>query len=275
MKNRIINSTTFLLAAYFIVHFTNLGSQYIILKLLSVRDVVMYFFYNSYSIPADTWWTRLKVFLIFGIGVFMVFLLLILVIILLLKLSRKNFKLVVFYNWLIIVCSAFIISSVFSAPFFRESAPMYIVFLWMRFQPGGGGMYFLAILFLPLIPFVAYFIKNPFIKMTNSTMWIKTRSSRLKFFAYTAFIPFFILTIILYIFVYNLYSYPILSAASNEGMRLLVIGAILFFGGLSSFNKNYISIQKSNTTHLLNMPLTILVLVVVLAIYIVLWLNLS
>ncbi|MFT4646470.1 MAG: hypothetical protein ACI8ZX_002900, partial [Planctomycetota bacterium] len=33
MKNRVINSTAFLFAAYFIVHFTSLISQYIILKL--------------------------------------------------------------------------------------------------------------------------------------------------------------------------------------------------------------------------------------------------
>lgn len=275
MRNRIINSTTFLLAAYFLVHFTNLISQYIILKLFNVRDVVLYFFYTSYSPPAGDWWTRVKVFFIFGIGNFVVLALMILIILLALKLSRKNFKLNVFYNWVIIVCAAFIISSIFSAPFFREASFTYIVLLWLRFQAGGGGMYLLAILTLPLIPIVGYFIKNPFMKMTNTTKLIKSRKLRMKLYFSVAFIPLFVLSIFLYILVYYIYSYPMFNAASNEGMRLLTMFAIVFFGGAFSYNKNFISIQKSNRSHVLNLPFTVLVLVSVVAMYILLWLNLS
>ena len=276
MKNRIINSSTFLLAAYFIIHFFSLGSQYIILKALNVRGVTAYFFYNNYSLPPNSWWSKTKVFLIFGIELFMVFMLLVLALILVTKLSRKNHKLKVFYNWIIVVCSAFIIASILSAPFFREASPMFTVFLWMRFQDGGGGMYILALLSLPFIPLVGYFIRTPFLKMTNTVKTLKSKDVRVRWIFKTAFIPFMGLVGVLVLFVYNLYTYPLLSAASNEGMRLLVIGAILFFAGVFSFkNKNFISIERSNTSHLSNIPLTMLVLVSICAAYVLLWLNLS
>ena len=55
-----------------------------------------------------------------------------------------------------------------------------------------------------------------------------------------------------------------------------IIGAILFFAGVFSFkNKNFISIERSNTSHLSNIPLTMLVLVSICAAYVLLWLNLS
>jgi hypothetical protein len=275
MKNRVINSTAFLFAAYFIVHFTSLISQYIILKLFNVRDVVLYFFYNTYSAPAESFWTKIKVFLIFGIGQFMVFMVLMLVLILFFKLSRRDYKLTVFYNWLILVCAAFIISAVFGAPFFREASSLYIVLLWMRFEAGAGGMYVLAIMSLPLIPLVAFFVRRPFLQMSNTTKWIKTKSLRLQFYFFTAIIPFLILSLILSLFIFYLYSYPIINAVSNEGMRLLILGAILFLGAIFSYNKKYLSIHKSNTVHISNTPLVVLIIVIIFSVYTLLWLNLT
>tara|TARA_B110000037_G_scaffold210660_1_gene261256 strand:- start:8758 stop:9096 length:339 start_codon:yes stop_codon:yes gene_type:complete len=112
--------------------------------------------------------------------------------------------------------------------------------------------------------------------MTNTVKTLQSKKSRVLWIFKTAFIPFMGLVGVLALFVFDLYTYPLLSAVSNEGMRLLVIGAILFFAGVFSFkNKNFISIERSNTSHLSNIPLTMLVLVSICAAYVLLWLNLS
>jgi len=274
MKARILNSTLFLLAAYFIVHFINVLSQYIILSFLSVEKLQLTFFYNTYLSPENHWWSRSKVFLVFGIGTFFVFLLLFLAIMLIVKLSRKKYRLQVFYNWLIIVAAAFVISSFFSATFFKELSPIFTVLSWLYFKNGGEGMYLVSIVMLPLIPFVAYYTNRTFLKMSNSTQWLRTKTKRFQFYVMTAFVPFIILTVVLSVFVSLIYNYSLRHALSSEGLKILVIAAILLFGAFFNFNKKYVSIQKSNTLHHLDLSLTIFIIVSIISSFVILWFNL-
>ena len=275
MRNRIINSTLYLFSAYFFVHFLRLISQYLVLQILNLEKLVMYFFYNSYEMPIVTWWTRIKVLLISGIATLTTAIIIAIFLILFLNLSRKKYKLNVLFNWVLLVAVSFLLADFISAPFFREESQMFTVLRWLNFEDGGGGMYAIAILMLPLIPIIGYSTHKPFLSLTNTTKWLKTRKERMKFYSKVTFIPFFILTIVISIMVYFIFNYPLMNVLSNEGMRLTIIASVLFFGIFFSNNKKYISIQKSNTLHLLNKSVLMFIIVFLLSIYILLWFNLS
>lgn len=275
MKNRIFNSTLYLITAYFIIHLSRLFSQYVILKFLNMDNLVMYFFYNSYLPPAIKWWTRAKIFIINGAGTIITLIILFLSIVTFIKLSRKKYKLNVFYNWMIILSSSFLIGDFISAPFYKEISPLFNVMRWLNFENGGGGMYLLAILLIPTIPFLGYLTNKSFIKMANTTKWLKAKNLRMKFFFLNAFIPFIFLLATLFIMIYSVYNYPLMSVLSNEGVRMGVLFSILLLGLFFSFNKKYISIQKSNDMHKIDFSLSLFLISAMLSSFILLWLNLS
>ena len=274
MKNRIINSTILLFVAYFLVHFLSNLVQYFFLKIFNVPKLVMYFFYNSYEMPINTWWTKVKVFLVSGSATIVSSLIFLLVLILILNISRKKHKLKIFYYWLLIVSSSFVLSSFIAAPFFRESVSVYNVLRWLNFESDGGGIYAIAILMLPLIPIIAYYINKPFIAMANTTRWLRTKKDRVLFYLKVTFVPLIILSLVISVMVFFIYNYPLINAIAAEGTRLFVMASILGFGAFFSFNKKYISIQKSNDTHFVETSFVLLVIVVIIAYYILLWFNL-
>ena len=274
MINRIINSTLFLITAYFIVQITRVFSQFQIINLLGMQRIRMSFFYNNYATPDVQWWTRLKVFMINGIGPVSSLLILFISTILFIKLSKRKFKFNVFLNWMIIVSAGFIIADFISPPFFKSQSNLYIIFRWLYLEEGGGGMYFISLIFLPVIPFVGNLINKPFLKIANTTKWLKKKELRLEFFLLTAIIPFLLLSTVLFGLFYSYINYGIKHAIPNEGMRLLTIFGILFFGGIFIFNKDYVSIQKTNDMDKITFSLNLLLITVMVAIFFILWLNL-
>ncbi len=274
MINRIFNSTLFLLTAYFIVQIARITSQFLIINLLGMQRIRMSFFYNNYANPDVQWWTRLKVFMINGIGPAITLLILFICVVVFIKLSKRKFKLNVFLNWMIIVSASFIIADFISPPFFKSQSSLYIIFRWLYLEEGGGGMYFISLIFLPVIPFIGYLTNKPFLKIANTTQWLKTKGLRLEFYLLTAMIPFFLLSTSLFVLFYSYINYSIKFAIAKEGIRLFVMFGILFFGGIFIFNKNYVSIQKTNDMDKINFSLSLLLITVMVAISFILWLNL-
>jgi len=275
MKSRIFNSTVLLFAAYYIVHFSYLISQFLALKILDMKTLGFTFFYNAYFPPENSWWTRLKVFLVCGIGLLSAFIILFIFIILMLKLSRKKYLLQVFYNWVIIVSSAFIIADFMAAPIFENYSFIHSLLLWLNFESGGGGMYFLSLFFLLFIPLVAYFTNETFVKTTNTTEDFKTRHARLKLYSKITFIPFVFLALGFLLMLNVHYSYELYSILAREGMRFTILLVILIFGAFFGFNKKFISIQKQNDFNKINIPLNLFLIILMLAIFFISYISLD
>ncbi|MGB0884915.1 MAG: hypothetical protein ACPGVH_03830 [Chitinophagales bacterium] len=273
MKRRIFNSTIYLVTAFYLCNIAYVLSQFFILKLLNFDRLKLYFFYNSYLAKDATWWTRIKVYLVCGIGIATISAILFIAIISFIKLSRKKHRLQVFYNWLIIVASSIIIAEFVAASFYTEYTNMYFLLRWSNFDHLGSGMYIVTIFALITIPFLAYFTSKYFLKMTNTTKHIKTKSSRLKFYFQTAFIPYFVLVFIFAFLINSVYSYESNYFMSREVMRLAVLGLVLLFGVFFNFNKNYISIQKTNNTHKVNIALSLFLTIAMSAYFVVLYIN--
>lgn len=275
MKNRILNSTILLFAAYYLVHFSYLISQYLALKILGIKNLGFTFFYNSFTAPENSWWTRTKVFLVCGLGLVSIFIILFVFIILLLKLSRRKYILQVFYNWVVIVAASFIIAEFMAAPIFGFSSFLHSLLLWLRFESGGGGMYFLGLFSLLFIPAVAYFTHEIFIRTTNTTVDIKTRTLRLKLYSKLTIFPFLILTFVFSVMLNFYYSYDLNYIIAREAMRFAILGSIIVFGVFFSFNKNFVSIQKQNTFNKINIPLNLFLVILMTAIFFVSYISLD
>lgn len=275
MKSRIINSTVLLLAAYYVVHFTYLITQFLALKLLDMENLSFTFFYNSFPAPEHSWWTRLKVFLVCGSGIFAVFVLVFLIALFIYKLSKKRYKLGVFYNWILMVSGAFIIAEFMAAPIFNHSTFMHSLLAWLGFESGGGGMYLVGILFLLFIPVVSYFTNEAFITTTNTTANIRTRSARLKIYFSLTLVPYFVLIIVLSLMLNASFSYDLKYILAREGMRFAALFIIIIFGAYFSFNKNFISVQKQNDFNRVNIPLTMLILIVLFVLFFISYMALE
>lgn len=275
MKIRVLNATLLLLTAFYIVQLSYVGSQYLMLNILDVNEVMMHFFYNSYIAPENNWWTKSYVLLITGIGTFSSFLVFFISLIAYIKMSRKHYRLQVLYLWLMAVSLSYIIGDFISAPFNGQYANMYNAMRWIGFADGGGGMYVVALLFLVTTPIIAYFINKPFFKTSNTTQFLKTKTMRLKYFFQIAIIPFFTLLFILFIMLNIVFSYEFNYILSREVMHLLSLAIILALSLFFSYNKSYISIYKENTFHHFDLALTLLIFFSLFSIFFLLFLNLD
>lgn len=275
MKGRVFNSSILLIAAYYVVHFSYLIFQFLALKILDIENLGLTFFYNSFLAPENEWWTKLKVFLVCGSGLLAVTILLFIFVILWLKLSRKEFRLQVFYNWIIIVSAAFIIAEFLAAPIFGSSSFLHSLLLWLRFESGGGGMYFLALFFLLFIPVVAYFTHEIFIRTTNTSADIKTRNSRLNIYLKLTFIPFVVLSIVFFFMLKLYYAYDLKYILAREATRFAILGVIIIFGAFFSYNKRFISIQKQNDFNVINIPQSLFLIILMTAMFIISYIGLG
>lgn len=269
MFKKFFNATFTLFVAYFICHVIYLAVRYISLNIIGIDEAAFYFtsvYYDPYAYES---WSRLKIFLVYGLPSFSMFLVALISLTSFLKTEKDNLRIRVFFLWLFLVGLSVLMADIFKAPFIRGDLAS--VYEWFYLKKEFA--FLVAILaFLP-IPFIASKIDRVFLKTADSRYWIKSRKNRTIYFLNKTLFPLLVVFIFFATLVLVVPSYKLQHLFQTEIIRFFTLSIFLILGAYFAYSKKYIEVKKVNDFQLVSKSKIAVITLFIIAVYILLWFS--
>ncbi len=261
---RLLNNIFLLIGAYFLCHFAYLTFTFLFAWNAGMPETRLYFNMVYYNTFIDGFsWTRSYIIMLYGLPFFSLLVSILLPIIFIASSNKESEQQRVFSYFYILSVLSFIFSEMFLSAIERRSFS--IVAEWFYFNVNV--VYIMALMALVMVSIVAFYFHIPFMKMANSTKFIKSNKTRVRFLITYLFIPLIVLAVLVFVLMAFTPNYSMNHFIRNEFSRLFFLA--MFFAFIVFFNnsKKYIALYKYTNLNKRNITLYIFVSVIVLVSY--------
>lgn len=269
MFKKFFNATFTLFVAYFICHVIYLAIRYISLNIIGVDEAAFYFtsvYYDPYGYES---WSRLKIFLVYGLPPFSMLLVTLISFTSFLKIDKDNLRIRIFFLWLLLVSLSILMADIFKAPFIRGDLASVYEWFYLKREFA----FLIAILtFLP-IPFIASKIDRVFLKTADSRYWIKSRQNRTIYFLNKTLFPLLIVFIFFATLVLVVPSYKLQHLFQTEIIRFFTLSIFLVLGSYFAYSKKFIEVKKINDFQIVSKSKIIIITLFLISVYVLLWFS--